>query len=189
MNDTTFLYLLVGLFTLVVLLTYIFLHLANYGEITQMATLMLSGLLQLYAGMFLFSHSQKPCFANIKGVLALIPTMMDLKGNLEISLASRISTLANTTDTMHTFQGTWGLIKQNVVLIQCQVTFVALISVAITTGYLSLTGSVSWSNVATLTSIALTTGFITCTLLGKYHLLTIFRVQLDNLLQEASLHC
>lgn len=174
MNDTdkVTLILLLIFFLILTVVFYLILHALNMAQFQQLIVLLLSGFIQLYAGKFLFDRTTWECFVNVKGILALIPTMMDLKGNIEISLASRISTLANTTEVMKDSKHTLELLKQNVILIQCQVVIVSLFSIFITVLYVSFVEEkMDVQKVLLLAAIALSTGTVTCSLLGSSKLI------------------
>ncbi|XP_012520560.1 PREDICTED: solute carrier family 41 member 3-like [Propithecus coquereli] len=58
--------------------------------------LLLSGLGMLTAGLVMNTVQHWPVFLGVKDLLTLVPPLVGLKGNLEMTLASRLSTAANT---------------------------------------------------------------------------------------------
>jgi len=145
-------------------------HRMYKAQIQQLLTLLFSGFMQVYAGVLLFKANTSGNIAHIPGLLALIPTLMDLKGNIEISMASRISTLANTTDQLKDTDSMMKILKQNIILVQCQVTIVATFAVLVTFGYGSLykPEKLDLDKMVMLYAIALFTSSFTCTLLGLF---------------------
>ncbi|UXI15874.1 RNA binding protein fox-1 2 [Sarcoptes scabiei] len=137
----------------------------NAAQLIQLDTLLFMGFIQSYAGLKLFEANSLESFKQMKGVIALVPVLMDFKGNLEITMASRLSTLANTSDQMHTFDGFLKIIKQNFILIECQATVVSFAAVIITTFYLILDQTLqSFERLISLFAIAFSTASLTCSL-------------------------
>ncbi|XP_033219934.1 solute carrier family 41 member 1-like isoform X2 [Belonocnema kinseyi] len=66
-------------------------------------------------------------YVNVPEVYILVPALLGLKGNLEMTLASRLSTQANLGH-MDTKSQKWTLIVGNLALIQCQAMVVALLA-------------------------------------------------------------
>lgn len=144
------------------------LHCLGEANLLQLTVLLASGFIQLTAGWLLFGFNEGGLLERIHGLLALIPTFMDLKGNLEMSMASRTSTIANTTEHLKTAGGTGGLVLRNMVLMQCQVTVMTLFAVAATAAFVFLRDDqVTLDQVVVLAAIGLITSFVTCTILGK----------------------
>lgn len=156
------------LFLVLLIVFYFILHALHMAQLQQLFVLLLSGFIQLYAGYLLFEFNQDSTIERITGLLTLIPTFMDLKGNLEMAMASRVSTIANTTQHMKTLSSTWVIMLQNIILIQCQATIMTLVAIITTMGAVcTYDNQVTLDRVITLCAIGLVTSSITCTVLGK----------------------
>ena len=58
-------------------------------------SLLLAGCGMLFAGILLDNVQSSNAFKNIPGIVILVPALLGLKGNLEMTLASRLSSIAN----------------------------------------------------------------------------------------------
>ena len=67
--------------------------------------------------MYFFYFQHWNVFQVVTELFILVPALLGLKGNLEMTLASRLSTQANLGN-MDTFEQQWSLIKSNLALIQ-----------------------------------------------------------------------
>ncbi|KAJ6223813.1 hypothetical protein RDWZM_002358 [Blomia tropicalis] len=170
-NDSNEQELLCGLLIVYVIGIVMFdisLHYIKMALFQQQITLLISGFIQLYAGYLLFDPKHNVAISKIGGLLAMIPPLMDLKGNLEITMASRISTVANTTDNMKTIHGMGKMVGKNAVLVQCQVTIVGLFAVILAATFSHFQHSpITMDRLAMLSAISLLTSTITCTMLGS----------------------
>lgn len=79
------------------------------------------------AGLLLDMVQHWPVFQNVTELFILVPALLGLKGNLEMTMAARMSTQANLGN-MDTLREQWKMASGNMALVQCQATVVSLLA-------------------------------------------------------------
>nr|CAD7570568.1 unnamed protein product [Timema californicum] len=124
-------------------------------------------------------------FINVPEIIILVPALLGLKGNLEMTLASRLSTEANLGH-MEDTKEQWSMIVGNLTLVQCQAIVVGLMSavvavimVAISRQEFDLSHTLLLCSCSVITSsiASLILGLITATVIVLSHW---FHINPDN---------
>lgn len=88
---------------------------------------MIAGCGTVAAGIVLDIVQTWPVFLNVTQLFILVPALLGLKGNLEMTLAARISTQANLGQ-LDSLREQWQMTYGNMALVQCQATIVAFLA-------------------------------------------------------------
>lgn len=101
---------------------------------------MIAGFGNVGAGLILDHVQHWTVFVSITEMFVLVPSLLGLKGNLEMTMAARLSTHANLGNMQH-WKQTLKLAKGNLALVQCQATVVSFLAALI-----AILWSIVWSN-------------------------------------------
>lgn len=127
---------------------------------------LLAGFGTVGAGIVLDIVQHWTVFQEVTEVFILVPALLGLKGNLEMTLASRLSTAANIGH-MDTAKEMWGMIVGNLALIQVQATVVGFLAsiAAMMFGWIP-EGHFKMGHAVLLCASSVTTAFVASLLLG-----------------------
>lgn len=127
---------------------------------------LLAGFGTVAAGMVLDIVQHWNVFEEVTEVFILVPALLGLKGNLEMTLASRLSTAANIGQ-MDTAKEQWTMITGNMALIQVQAIVVGFLAsiAAVIFGWI-LDGHFNISHAVLLCASSMATAFIASLVLG-----------------------
>ncbi|CAO4374679.1 unnamed protein product [Caenorhabditis nigoni] len=116
-----------------------------------------AGLGMVFAGLVLSIVVTWPLFEEIPEILILVPALLGLKGNLEMTLASRLSTLANLGH-MDSSKQRKDVIIANLALVQVQATVVAFLASAFAAALAFIpSGEIDWAHGALMCASSLAT--------------------------------
>ncbi|XP_022691729.1 solute carrier family 41 member 1-like [Varroa jacobsoni] len=126
-----------------------------------------AGLGMVAAGVLLHHVLLWKVFREVSTFIILVPALLGLKGNLEMTMAARMSTEMNT-GRMDTLKEQWILISGNLALTQCQATVVAFLAslFAIAMGVIQGQQPVRLDHSLLLTASALITASVASLVLG-----------------------
>lgn len=137
------------------------------------------------AGLVLDTVQHWPVFTKVPQIFVLVPALLGLKGNLEMTLASRLSTLANL-GKMDCKKERMRQIISNMALIQAQAAVVAFLAAvfAVILGWIPK-GEFSWQNAMLLTASGLITASLASLILGAIMVVVVIlsrhlRINPDN---------
>lgn len=146
---------------------------------------LLAGLGMVAAGVLLNQVKYWRVFLEVPELMVMVPPLLGLKGNLEMTLACRMSTQANL-GRMETRSAQLSIAGGNLALIQCQATVAGLVAalLAIAKSFVS-NGSMVPANVLTLAAGAVLTAALASIVLASVMVLVVvvcrrFRLNPDN---------
>lgn len=146
---------------------------------------MIAGFGMVGAGIVLDVVQHWPVFDRVSELFILVPALLGLKGNLEMTLASRLSTQANL-GLMNDPADMWSLIVSNMGLIQCQALVVGFLAstVAVVMGWIP-DGEFNFQHTLLLCASSVVTASLASFLLGSVMLCVIvlshrWKVNPDN---------
>lgn len=111
-------------------------------------------------------------FQKVTELFILVPTLLGLKGNLEMTLASRVSTQANL-GKLKTGREIWQMSWGNMALIQCQATVMGFLAAAFATAMSVANGGFNVHHALLLSASALFTAAMASLVLGAITLLVV----------------
>ncbi|XP_064489183.1 solute carrier family 41 member 1-like [Ornithodoros turicata] len=145
----------------------------------------LAGLGMVAAGVLLSKVQYWDAFVDIPELIIMVPPLLGLKGNLEMTLASRISTQANL-GRMETMGDRLTIARGNLALIQCQATVAGLVAalLAIAKSWAE-NGTANTSHVLLLATAAVLTATLASIVLASIMVLVVivcrrFHLNPDN---------
>ncbi|XP_069693795.1 solute carrier family 41 member 1-like isoform X2 [Periplaneta americana] len=130
------------------------------------APFLIAGMGMVGAGFYLDHVQDWEVFTKVPEIIILVPSLLGLKGNLEMTLASRLSTEANLGH-MDDRKERWSMILGNLTLVQCQAIVVGLMSAVVAIVMVGITQQqFNLSHTLLLCSCSIITSSIASLLLG-----------------------
>ncbi|XP_059470733.1 solute carrier family 41 member 1-like [Neocloeon triangulifer] len=127
----------------------------------------IAGMGMVGAGVLLNIVQHWTVFEQLPEVLILVPPLLGLKGNLEMTLASRMSTAANTGH-LDTRKGKIDLVFGNMALLQVQSILVGLLAAVVAFVFdIELTQAVNWNHLLLLSACGMVTASLASLILGS----------------------
>jgi len=127
---------------------------------------MIAGFGNVGAGLILDHVQHWTVFMSITEMFVLVPSLLGLKGNLEMTMAARLSTHANLGN-MQDLKLTLKLAKGNIALVQCQATVVSFLAALVAIIW-SIPNGINLNNCLILIASSLITANVACFALGLY---------------------
>ena len=147
----------------------------------------LSGVGLVMAGLLLDVVQHWEVFLKVDELFILVPPLLGLKGNLEMTLAARLSTAANMGE-VTSIKGYIKCVAYNLTLVQGQATVVSIIAsfLAVLLGLIVSLGQIDWSLVPLIFASALLAACVSGLILGVtmallVYLCATFKLNPDNL--------
>lgn len=147
----------------------------------------LSGVGLVLAGLLLDVVQHWEVFLKVDELFILVPPLLGLKGNLEMTLAARLSTAANLGE-VSSLGEYLKVVLYNLSLVQGQATIVSLLTscLAVILGLIVSLGQIDWSLVSLIFASALLAACVSGLLLGVVMAVTVylcatFKLNPDNL--------
>eukprot|EP00066_Takifugu_rubripes_P016281 XP_011605547.1 PREDICTED: solute carrier family 41 member 2-like isoform X1 [Takifugu rubripes] len=127
---------------------------------------LLAGLGTVFAGLLLEVVQTWDVFQEIAALLILVPALLGMKGNLEMTLASRLSTAVNA-GTFQSVGEKWKLIIGNLAVKQLQATMLSLLACVLSTVFGWTTeGKMAFKHVVILCSACISSSFLASLIQG-----------------------
>ena len=128
---------------------------------------MIAGFGNVGAGLILNHVQHWSVFVSITEMFVLVPSLLGLKGNLEMTMAARLSTHANLGNMQH-WKQTLKLAKGNLALVQCQATVVSFLAAVIAMLWSTVAGKgLGVDSCLTMLASSLITANVACFALGS----------------------
>ena len=120
------------------------------------------------AGVIINMMASWRAFIDIRTMFILVPSLLGLKGNLEMTMASRLSTEANMGH-MDRWPKTLRMIGGDMALVQCQATVISYLAAFVAIGIdLCQTQHFDLNHSLILTASSVVTANVACFFLGKF---------------------
>ncbi|XP_043282462.1 solute carrier family 41 member 1-like [Venturia canescens] len=146
----------------------------------------IAGIGTIGAGLVLQNVEKWQVFQNVPQILILVPSLLGLKGNLDMCLASRLCTQANLGN-MSAVGDIMRMIVGNLALVQIQAIVAATIVSFFATGvYAAIEGKFVWDHALLITAASVTTATCSCFVLDIVMIIVImlsyrYKMNPDNL--------